>query len=79
MLIRKEIIGKEVIDTSGIVIGKIEDVEVDLETQTLEAFMVTKGGILEGIGRSNSGTRIPYGNIKTIGDKVLLKSDVPEQ
>ena len=29
MLIRKEIIGKEVIDTSGIVIGKIEDVEVD--------------------------------------------------
>ena len=79
MLIRKEIIGKEVIDTSGIVIGKIEDVEVDLETQTLEAFMVGKGGIFEGIGKSSGGTRIPYGNIKTIGDKVLLKNEIPEQ
>jgi sporulation protein YlmC with PRC-barrel domain len=46
MLIKKEIIGKEVIDTSGIVIGKVEDVEVDFETQTLEAFVVGKGGIL---------------------------------
>jgi sporulation protein YlmC with PRC-barrel domain len=79
LLIRKEIIGKEVVDTSGVVVGKIEDVEVDFETQTLEAFMVTKGGILEGIGRSSGGTRIPYGNVKTIGDKVLLKSDITEQ
>ena len=50
-----------------------------LETQTLEAFMVGKGGIFEGIGKSSGGTIIPYGNIKTIGDKVLLKNEIPEQ
>ena len=78
MLIKKEIIGKEVIDTSGIVIGKVEDVEVDFETQSLEAFMVGKGGFFEGFGRSSGGTRIPYDLVKSIGDKVLLMSDIPE-
>lgn len=33
MLIKKEIIGKEVVDTSGIVIGKVQDVDVDFETK----------------------------------------------
>ena len=79
MLIKKEIIGKEVVDTSGIVIGKVEDVEVDFETQTLEGFMVRKGGIFEGLGRSSGGTLIPYGIVKIIGDKVLLTSDINEQ
>ena len=78
MLIKKEIIGKEVVDTSGIVIGKVEDVEVDFETQTLEGFMVGKGGIFEGLGRSSGGTLIPYGIVKVIGDKVLLTSDIHE-
>lgn len=79
ILIKKEIIGKEVVDTSGIVIGKIEDVEVDFEAQRLEAFTVGKGGLFEGIGRSSGGTRIPYDIVKVIGDKVLLTSDIHEQ
>jgi sporulation protein YlmC with PRC-barrel domain len=79
MLIKKEIIGKEVVDTSGIVIGKVQDVDVDFETQTLEAFIVGKGGIFEGIGRSSGGTVIPYEIVKIIGDKVLLTSDLHEQ
>jgi len=33
MRIKDEIIGKEVVDTSGILIGKVSDVEVDFETQ----------------------------------------------
>lgn len=79
ILIKKEIIGKEVVDTSGIVIGKIEDVEVDFEAQRLEAFIIGKGGLFEGIGRSSGGTRIPYDIVKVIGDKVLLTSDIHEQ
>ena len=79
MLIKKEIIGKEVVDTSGIVIGKVQDVDVDFETQTLEAFIVGKGGIFEGIGRSSGGIVIPYEIVKIIGDKVLLTSDLHEQ
>ncbi|WP_048191075.1 PRC-barrel domain-containing protein [Methanobacterium sp. SMA-27] len=79
MLIKKEIIGKEVVDTAGIVIGKVQDVEVDFETQTLESFKVGKGGILESLGSSSGGTIIPYDIVKIIGDKVLLTSDIHEQ
>ena len=79
MLIKKEIIGKEVVDISGIVIGKVQDVDVDFETQTLNAFIVGKGGILEGIGRSSGGTVVPYDIVKIIGDKVLLTSNIHVQ
>jgi sporulation protein YlmC with PRC-barrel domain len=73
MLIKKEIIGKEVIDTSGVVIGKVEDLEVNFETQTLEGFMVGKGGFM--FGRSSGDMLIPYENVKVIGDKILLTRD----
>ena len=73
MLIKKEIIGKEVVDTYGNLVGKVEDVEIDFETQTLVGFMVGKGGIF---GRSNGGTLIPYGIIKVIGDMVLLTKEI---
>ncbi len=75
---KKEIIGKEVVDTSGVVIGKVEDVEVNFETQTLEGLMVSKGGGLFGsIGGSSGGTLVPYDDIKVIGDKVLLTEKFP--
>ena len=79
MLIKKEIIGKEVVDISGIVIGKVDDVEVNFENQSLEGFMVGTGGIFGGIGRSSGGTLIPYDIVKVIGDKVLLTRDFNEQ
>lgn len=78
MLIKKEILGKEVVDTSGIVIGKVDDVEVNFETQTLEGIMVSKGGLFGGFGGFSSGTLVPYDVIKVIGDKVLLTRDIPE-
>jgi len=49
MRVKEEIIGKEVVDISGIVIGKVTDVEVEFETQILEAFIVGKGGILQSL------------------------------
>lgn len=49
---KRRIIEKEVVDASAIVIGKVKDVEVELETQTLEAIIIGKGGILESLGIS---------------------------
>ncbi|AEG18114.1 PRC-barrel domain-containing protein [Methanobacterium paludis] len=52
MRIKEEIIGKEVVDSSGIVIGKVKDVEVDFETQIMESFIVEKVDsllVLEGL------------------------------
>jgi sporulation protein YlmC with PRC-barrel domain len=79
MRIIEEIIGKEVLDSSAIVIGKVKDVEVDFETKTLEAFILGKGGISEGLGISKGETIVPYDMIKKIGDKILLKDTIKEE
>ncbi len=74
MRIIDEIIGKEVLDSSAIVIGKVRDVDIDIETKTLISFVLGKGGISEGLGLSKGETIVPYEMISKIGDKILLKS-----
>ncbi|MBU4547720.1 MAG: PRC-barrel domain-containing protein, partial [Euryarchaeota archaeon] len=69
-----EIVGKEVLDNSATIIGKVKDVEMDLETKTIEALILGKGGISEGLGISKGETIVPYDMVKKIGDKILLKS-----
>jgi len=78
MRIIEEIIGKEVLDSSAIVIGKVKDVEVNFETQSLESFILGKGGISEGLGISKGETIVPYDMVKKIGDKILLKNIIKE-
>lgn len=76
MRIVEEIVGKEVLDNSATIIGKVKDVEMDLETKTIEALILGKGGISEGLGLSKGETIVPYDMVKKIGDKILLKSGV---
>ena len=78
MRIVEEIIGKEVLDSSAVVIGKVKDVEVNLETHTIEAFVLGTGGISEGLGLSKGETIVPYELVKKIGDKILVKSGIGE-
>jgi sporulation protein YlmC with PRC-barrel domain len=73
MRIIEEIVGKEVLDSSAIVIGKVKDVDVDFETKSLDSFILGKGGISEGLGLSKGETIVPYDMVKKIGDKILLK------
>jgi sporulation protein YlmC with PRC-barrel domain len=75
MRIKEEIIGKEVVDVHAILIGKVKDVEVNFETNTLQAFLVGKGGILEGLGRSSGEIIVPENMVVAIGDKILVKSE----
>ena len=74
MRIIEEIIGKEVLDSSAVVIGKVRDLELNVETNQIEAFILGKGGISEGLGLSKGETVVPYDIIKQIGDKILLKN-----
>ncbi|MDP3066993.1 MAG: PRC-barrel domain-containing protein [Methanobacteriaceae archaeon] len=74
MRIVEEIVGKEVLDSSAVIIGKVKDVEVNMETNQIEAFVLGKGGISEGLGLSKGETIVPYDMVKQIGDKILLKS-----
>jgi sporulation protein YlmC with PRC-barrel domain len=76
MRVKEEIIGKEVVDSSAVIIGKVKDVEVNFETQELVAFVVAKGGISEDLGISKSETIVPYEMVRIIGDKILLESTV---
>jgi sporulation protein YlmC with PRC-barrel domain len=78
MRIVEEIIGKEVLDSSAVIIGKVKDVEVDFETKSLDAFILGKGGISEGLGISKGETVVPYDMVKKIGDKILLKTVIKE-
>jgi sporulation protein YlmC with PRC-barrel domain len=72
----EEVIGKEVLDSSAMIIGRVKDVEVNAETNEIEAFIVSKGGISESLGLSGNEILIPIGRIKEIGDKILLENDM---
>ena len=74
MRIVEEIIGKEVLDNSATIIGKVKDIETDPDTRKIEALVLSKGGISEGLGLSKGETIVPFDMVKKIGDKVLLKS-----
>ncbi len=72
MRIMQEIIGKEVLDNSAIVLGRVKDVEVNIETNEIEALILGKGGIAESLGLSDGEIIISYDIIKEIGDKILI-------
>ena len=71
--IMEEVIGKELLDSSAMVIGRVKDIEVNDLTNELEALVVSKGGISESLGLSGNEILIPIVRVKEIGDKILLK------
>ena len=73
MKIIGDIIGKEVVNTNAVLIGKVADVEFDEDTREIESLILKKGGISETLNISKSEDVIPYDMISKIGDKILLK------
>ena len=73
MRIVKELVGKEVLGTDIMIMGKVVDVEVDLEDNLIESIIVSKGGIQESLNISKSELVIPFDMISKIGDKIILK------
>ena len=78
MRVAKQIIGKEVIDSSAMVIGKVKDVEINWGTKEIEAIVLGRGGIMESLGLSKEEVVIPYDVVKQMGDKILLKENIGE-
>ena len=73
MKIVEDIIGKEVVNSDGKLIGKVADVEYDADTNELESLILRKGGISESLNISKSENVIPLDMVSKIGDKILLK------
>ncbi len=69
MKIKNEIIGKEVLDSTGHEIGKVEDVDVDFKSDHVDSIILHEGGRFRGQERI-----IPYSMIETVGERIILKS-----
>ncbi len=78
MRVAEQIKGKEVIDSSGMVVGKVKDVEINWSNNEIEAIVLGEGGISESLGLSKEEKIIPYHMVKQIGDKILIKGNVDE-
>ena len=82
MNIAEDLLGKEVIDDSGMSMGVVKDVTWDFETNHVEALIVEMGGggfrSLFGSGDRNL---VSYDNIHSIGDKILvnIKFSAPKE
>ena len=79
MRIVKELVGKEVLGNDIMSMGKVVDVEVDLEDNFIESIIVSKGGIQESLNISKSELVIPFDMISKIGDKIILKDVFDEE
>lgn len=72
MKIADELKGKEVLNEEGDKIGEISDVDWNPNTNMVESIIITEGGTSAKIGIGKK-REISFNNIKTIGEKVLLK------
>ncbi len=68
-----ELKGKDVIDDSGDKVGEVKDVEWDTQTNRIDSIILREGGVSAKVGLGEKRI-VPFSNIKTIGDKVLLKN-----
>ncbi|MCL2687412.1 MAG: PRC-barrel domain-containing protein [Methanobrevibacter sp.] len=68
-----DLIGKEVVNTDAVLVGKVTNVEFDEETKEIEALILKKGGLSETLNISKSEDIVPYDMISKIGDKILLR------
>ena len=68
MKVKDELIGKEVLDAKGHELGKVDDVDVDFNSDKIDSIILHEGGRLRGRDRV-----IPYSMIETVGERILLK------
>lgn len=67
-----ELVNKEVIDQKGNSLGKVKNIEWDNENKEVISIEIGTGGIKETLGMGEHQI-LPYDEIESIGDKVLLK------
>jgi sporulation protein YlmC with PRC-barrel domain len=66
--VKDELIGKEVLDSKGHELGKVDDIDVDFDSDRIDSIILHEGGRIRGRDRV-----IPYSMIETVGERILLK------
>jgi sporulation protein YlmC with PRC-barrel domain len=72
MKINEDLLGKEVYDESGDQVGIVKEVEWDMASNKVTSIILKEGGISAKLGLGEK-QMVPYDNIQSIGDKVLIK------
>lgn len=73
--INEKIIGKDVVNNSGMVVGKVIDVVLDDDTREIKSIIMGQGGMANIFKLSTSETIIPFKMVHQIGDNLILKND----
>ncbi|MDR3223726.1 MAG: PRC-barrel domain-containing protein [Methanobrevibacter sp.] len=73
MKVNNDVVGKEVLNIDGVIVGKVHDMEFDEKTNEVKSIIVKKGGLTSTLNISKAENVIPFDMIKAIGDKILLK------
>ena len=68
MKVKDELIGKEVLDSTGHEIGKVDDIDVDFDSDRIDSIILHEGGRLRGRDRV-----VPYSMVETVGERIILK------
>jgi sporulation protein YlmC with PRC-barrel domain len=74
----KDMQGKEVVDSYGNVLGKVNNISWDKSNKEIKFFEIGTGGIMEMLGRGEKKI-LPFDIIETIGDKILIKTENSER
>lgn len=87
----KSLIGKNVIDAAGDELGKVDDVEMDWETKTVQSLIIKGdaeikhqimnskygGKLMKRIGaRADPDVVIPVSEVQSVGDVITLLIDI---
>ncbi len=67
-----DLVGKEVVNSSGDRIGEVKDVEIVRGEQQVKSLIIRKGGAATKIGMGEKKV-IPCNQVDNIGEKVMLK------
>ena len=71
----KQFFGITVLDKKVKVVGKVEDVDIDIETGSVTTLVVSlQKGLL-----SNDSIEVDFDKIDTIGDYILLNTEISEE
>lgn len=73
MQVVSDLVGKEVVDSSGDRVGEVKDVEIVSGKQQVKSIIIKEGGAVTKIGMGEKRV-IPCNQVDTIGEKVMLKS-----
>ncbi len=78
MRLLDDVIGKEILDSSANIVGKVKDIEIDNSLNRIESLIIIKKGFSKKIMSSNAEEKIPFENIDHVGDKIILKQDLKD-